>query len=102
MIVPDIDISPKQWQIISEILQRHVPNKEVWAFSSRATRTAKPYSDLDLAIIGDSPLSLGLFASLENDFSESDLPFKVDAVDWAVTAESFRRIIEAHRVVVRR
>ena len=46
---PDIDISPGQWDIVHDILQRHVPGHEVWAFGSRARRRAKPYSDLDLA-----------------------------------------------------
>ena len=53
---PDIDISPGQWNIVHDILQRHVPGHEVWAFGSRARRRAKPYSDLDLAIITQAPL----------------------------------------------
>ena len=55
---PDIDISPGQWDIVHDILQRHVPGHEVWAFGSRARRRAKPYSDLDLAIITQAPLPL--------------------------------------------
>jgi len=62
--LPDIDISPEQWHIVSTILQRHIPDKTVWAFGSRATRNAKPYSDLDLAIVGDTPLSISLLARL--------------------------------------
>lgn len=38
--------------------------------------------------------------ALEEDFSESDLPWKVDVVDWAATSESFRMVIERDRVVV--
>lgn len=75
------------------ILQKHVPHYSVWAFGSRAKWTAKPYSDLDLAIIPDKPLSLDVSASLSEDFSESDLPWKVDVVDWATTRESFRKMI---------
>jgi len=37
---------------------------------------------------------------LADDFSESDLPFKVDIVDWATTGERFRKIIEAERIVL--
>lgn len=98
--VPAIDIRPEQWAIVQAILRRHVPNREVWAFGSRARRTAKPYSDLDLAILGDEPLGLALSAALSDDFSESDLPWKVDVVDWAMTSESFRRIIEKDRVLL--
>ena len=35
-----------------------MPNRKVWAFGSRATGTTKPFSDLDLAILGDQPLCL--------------------------------------------
>lgn len=85
---------------MTEILQRHFPHKTVWAFGSRARFAAKPYSDLDLAIIGDSPLSLSELAALEYDFTESALPFKVDIVDWATASESFRNIIRQTHVVV--
>ena len=97
---PLIDLHPDHWAIVREILQRNVPQYEVWAFGSRATRTAKKFSDLDLAIITDQPLSLDVSASLRNDFSESDLPWKVDVLDWAATNESFRKIIARDKVVI--
>jgi type I restriction enzyme S subunit len=97
---PGIAISPEQWEIVRRILRCHVPEREVWAFGSRAKGTAKPFSDLDLAILGSQPLTLSTLADLAGDFSESDLPFKVDIVDWATTAESFRKVIEAERVVL--
>ncbi|MBI1919502.1 MAG: hypothetical protein HYS23_00325 [Geobacter sp.] len=37
---------------------------------------------------------------LENDFDESELPFKVDLVDWASTSESFRKVISKTAVVL--
>jgi len=85
------------------ILQKHVPQYEVWAFGSRAKcgwGAAKPYSDLDLAVITDQPLPLKTSANLSDDFSTSDLPWKVDVVDWATTHAPFRRIIERDKVVV--
>jgi type I restriction enzyme S subunit len=98
--IPPIDLNPRDWQIVRDILARHVPQYEVWAFGSRAKRTAKEYSDLDLAIITDQPMSLSLSAAISDDFVESDLPIKVDVVDWATTSEAFRRIIEQQKVVV--
>ncbi len=98
--MPPIDLSPCNWEIVRNILARHVPQYEVWVFGSRATRTAKEFSDLDLAIITDHPLGLSLSAVISDDFAESDLPIKVDVVDWATTNEAFRRIIERDRVVV--
>ncbi|MBI5330586.1 MAG: nucleotidyltransferase domain-containing protein [Betaproteobacteria bacterium] len=99
---PKIAISPSEWAIIKNILERHVPQHEVWAFGSRAKWTSKEYSDLDLTIITDKPLSLATSAALTDDFSESDLPYKVDVVDWATTSESFRKIIERDKVVVQK
>lgn len=98
--VPRIDIRSDYWEIVRRILQKHVPQYEVWAFGSRAKWTAKPYSDLDLAVITDQPLSLKTSANLSDDFSESDLPWKVDIVDWAVTRAPFRKMIEQDKVVV--
>ncbi len=97
---PAIDIRPDHWQIVRHILRRHVPQYAAWAFGSRAKWTAKPHSDLDLAIITEKPLPLAVSAALADDFSKSNLPWKVDVVDWAVTSESFRHVIERDKVVV--
>lgn len=97
---PPLTMRPEHWRIVRDILRRHVAQAEVWAFGSRATGTAKPYSDLDLAIIAGQPLPLATLAALAEAFSESDLPWKVDLVDWATTGEPFRRIIERDKVVV--
>ena len=95
-----IDISPGDLKIVRDILRKHVPDCEVWAFGSRAKWTAKTYSDLDLAVITDTPMSFEVSGALREDFSDSDLPWRVDVVDWATTSEAFRRIIEQDKVVV--
>jgi predicted nucleotidyltransferase len=100
MTTPPIDIAPADWAIVRDILQKHLPNREVWAFGSRAKGTAKMYSDLDLAVITDTPLSFDVSGALREDFSESDLPWRVDIVDWATTSEAFRRVIEQDKVMV--
>ena len=99
---PLIDVRPDLWDIVRGILQAHVPQYEVWSFGSRAKWQAKPYSDLDLAVITDQPLSLEVSTALSDAFAESDLPWRVDVVDWATTSETFRRIIQRDRVVVQR
>ena len=100
-MTPPIDVTEQAWRIIAAILRRHVPRHEVWAFGSRARRTAKPYSDLDLAVITKTPLPLAVVSALAEDFSLSDLPWKVDILDWATTSATFREIIAADKVVVR-
>ena len=100
VVQPLIDISPENWQIVREILQRYVPDREVWAFGSRAKWTAKEFSDLDLAIIGDTPLSIALTADMKEAFQESALPFKIDIVDWASITPSFRQVIQATKIQI--
>jgi len=97
---PLIDISPENWRIVRDILQRIVPDREVWAFGSRAKWTAKEFSDLDIAIIGDKPLSIALTADLREAFQESALPFKIDIVDWANITPSFRQVIQAAKIQI--
>ncbi|MBA4382043.1 MAG: hypothetical protein C0406_05700 [Sideroxydans sp.] len=99
---PPIDLKPRDWEIVRDILARHVPQYEVWAFGSRTKGTAKEYSDLDLAIITDEPMGLPLSATLADEFVESDLPIKVDVVDWASTGDTFRKIIEQDKIVIQR
>ncbi|HQY22803.1 MAG TPA: nucleotidyltransferase domain-containing protein, partial [Gammaproteobacteria bacterium] len=53
-------------------------------------------SDLDLCIMGTQPLSLQQLGDLREDFSESDLPFRVDIVEWTTITPEFKKIIEAH------
>jgi len=97
---PLINISPENWRIVRDILQRYVPDREVWAFGSRAKWTAKEFSDLDIAIIGDKPLSIALTADLREAFQESALPFKVDIVDWVNITPSFQQVIQAAKIQI--
>ncbi|MCX7122829.1 MAG: nucleotidyltransferase domain-containing protein [Gammaproteobacteria bacterium] len=99
-MIPPIDLSLEDWHEVLHILQKHVPHLQVWAFGSRARRTAKPYSDLDLALITQTPLLLEERAMLADAFDESTLPIRVDLVDWATTSENFRKIITQDKVMI--
>ena len=98
--LPNLDLRPDHWAIVRDALSRHVPDREVLAFGSRATWTAKDYSDLDLAIMGEEPLSLRASSALDEALVESDLPFRVDIVDWGRIDDSFRAIIRRDAVAV--
>ena len=98
--MPKIDVNPNDWEEINHILKTYLPTNEVWVFGSRVKGTAKPYSDLDLAVIANKPLSIHDYAELKEAFDESDLPYRVDIVDWAATSESFKNIIRLDKIVV--
>ena len=95
-----LDIRSDHLKMIRDVLHRHVPQYVVWAFGSRVKWTAKDYSDLDLCICTDKPLDFRILGALAEDFSDSDLPYKVDVVDWAVTSDSFRQIIEKNKITI--
>lgn len=88
-----IDLNNRDWCEVKRVLKECVPEYTVWAFGSRVTGTEKTYSDLDLAILTDRPLSFERMATIRDAFDESDLPIRVDIVDWAATSASFRDII---------
>ncbi|HEC02934.1 MAG TPA: nucleotidyltransferase domain-containing protein [Phycisphaerales bacterium] len=89
-----IDISPEQKDIIHKILEEHIPDRKVMAFGSRTSPEPKSYSDLDLAIMGDKVVDFGTLALLKDAFAESDLPFRVDLIQWCRTSPEFRKVIE--------
>jgi type I restriction enzyme S subunit len=78
---------------VRDVLRRLVPDRDVHAFGSRVTGRSRKFSDLDLAIMGETPLTTATLADLDEAFDESDLPFKVDILDWATTSETFRAIV---------
>ena len=98
-----LDIAEVHIGIVRDILRAHLPKSaRVWVFGSRATGTARRWSDLDLAIDAGRPLTLDETAALREAFEESDLPYRVDLVDWHAIDARFRRIIEAGRVPLSR
>lgn len=86
-------LTPDELARVKDMQKQFVPDRDVYAFGSRARGTAHPHSDLDIVIMGDEPLDLLQRALLREAFEESELPFRVDFVEWARTDENFRAII---------
>ena len=95
-----IDMQPEQLLEVKEILEQHVLGWEVRAFGSRVTGRTKPWSDLDLAIVGPEPMGLRRRGRLIEAFQESTLPFRVDVLDWHEASPSFQAIIAEHYAVI--
>ena len=89
-----IDLSPRNLAIVQRVLRDHVPGCAVRAFGSRAKWTAADYSDLDLAVVGESELGSGTLARLREAFEDSPLPMRVDVLDWHDISPEFRKLIE--------
>lgn len=92
-----LDVPSQDLTTVQRILARHVPEYDVYAFGSRVAGSARKASDLDLAVMTEKPLDTLRRADLKEAFSESDLPFKVDIVEWAGINENFKKIIRKNR-----
>ena len=95
-----IDLAPHHLETVKRILAEHLPGCEVRAFGSRATWTAWEYSDLDLAVVSPEPLAWDSRSRLREAFEESDLPIRVDVVDWESLTDGFRQTIDGDCVVL--
>lgn len=97
-----LDLLPEHLRIVRTILAEALPGYHVLAFGSRTDGTAGKFSDLDLLVQTDQPLSYALLGRVRDAFSESDLPFRVDIMDSATIDEGFRALVEPGLVTVRR
>ena len=93
-----IDLEPRHLELVRALLARHLGEAQVFAFGSRVRGAARRYSDLDLVIRAKGPLDLDRLGELRAAFSESDLPIKVDLLDWAGMDEAFRAQITGNLV----
>ncbi len=95
-----IDLEKKHLDVILVLLAKHVPECEVRVFGSRVDGSAKKYSDLDLALVSDKKLDWKRLEDLKLAFSESDLPMKVDVLDFNDISENFKAIIRQHCEII--
>jgi type I restriction enzyme S subunit len=97
-----IDVLPEHLKIIIDILKRFVPSFEVRAFGSRCKGKSKKYSDLDLAIVGNEKIDSNTILEIKEAFEESNLPYRVDVLDWNAISENFRKIINEKYEVIQK
>ena len=89
-----INVSPGHLETIKKILAAYAGDCEVRAFGSRINGTARDHSDLDLAVIASDKIQRRAKMLLKEAFEESDLPFRVDVVDYKAVSDEFRAIID--------
>ncbi|MFN3374742.1 MAG: nucleotidyltransferase family protein [Chloroflexus sp.] len=97
-----LDLPERYLTKVLAILHQYVPDYDVWAYGSRVTGGAYAASDLDLVVRNPRDLlqPCERIVDLIEAFIESDLPIRVDVMDWARIPDSFRRAIERAYVVV--
>src|SRR5262249_40558704 len=83
-------IEKRHFKIVKEILSKYPYT--FYAFGSRAKKEPKRLSDLDLCFF--EPITSNVRSHIEEDFEESNLPYKIDMVDWQTCDPEFRSIIQ--------
>lgn len=95
-----IDLQPQHLEMVREILRTQELEAEVRIFGSRVNGSARAYSDLDLAVVGEGPLERRTLNRIKEAFAESRLPFRVEVLDWHRLSREFQDIIQHnHRVL---
>ena len=105
MADPALQLTPAHLAEVCRLIVAHLPHEEVWAYGSRVTGTGHATSDLDLVVRHPADLKTRqgtAFWELKEAFSESNLPFLVDLLDWAALPPAFwPNIAESHLVLYR-
>ena len=84
----------KEEKEIKKIIYRFLDPKkyQIFIFGSRASGRAKKYSDYDIGIWGKRRLPSEIKVFIEEALENSDLPVKVDIVDFSLVSPGFRKI----------
>jgi len=97
----NLDISPAAKRVLKDLLQRYLPDTEVWAYGSRVKGTSTATSDLDLVAFTASNEKAAV-SELREAFDESNLPFRVDFFVWNEIPKEFHQQIKENHVVLQK
>ena len=90
----EIDIDPRDKKILFSLLTQYLPHTTIWAYGSRVAGNARPWSDLDLVVFSNTEQKSSI-SLLKEALEESNLPFRVDLLEWDSLPENFRANIKA-------
>ena len=97
-----LHLPPKHRRALEALLRQHLPGVEVWAYGSRVNGQSHDGSDLDLVLRGPGlkEVPSGQLGDFEEAVRESNIPFLVEARDWARLPKRFHGAIEREYVVL--
>ncbi len=86
----------KDKQQLIQLFSRIENPVEVLAYGSRVNNTAHEASDLDLVIRSKNgePISKNVYADLQEQIKQSNIPILVELREWTTLPKSFHRQIE--------
>jgi type I restriction enzyme S subunit len=84
-----LNIEERHLRIIKDILSNYPYGFH--AFGSRVQGTNRPFSDIDICAMKEIPWLAK--SHLEEEFEQSNLPFKVDIIEWNKLSKEFQQMI---------
>ena len=89
-----IDLSSENLALLKKLINEYLPACEIRVFGSRVHGTAKPYSDIDIALKCAEPIERKTLNRLKEALQESTISIRVDVLDWYGISEEFRGVIK--------
>lgn len=100
LLCEQVAVSAEHLRFLLNEIERYVPKATVWAFGSRVDGTHRPTSDLDLAVHCNKETAKKDLPKLNECLIESDLPFKVQLLDYDRLPENMQENIKTKYVVL--
>lgn len=95
-----ISVSAEEYDIIINILKTYIKKGKVYAFGSRFKHNNRKFSDFDIAIDIGEKLSFEFLNILKEAFEESDLPYRVDIIDYNNISNKFKNIVDNENEII--
>lgn len=88
-------LEPEVANQIKAIIRKHLPDPayKIFIFGSRAEGNKhRKFSDVDVGILGPSPLEFMTKFNIEEDLENSNIPYLVDIIDFQTVNPKFKEI----------
>ena len=96
-----MNLTKEERDSVISIIKNNVSNKvRVFFFGSRMDGTSSKSSDLDVLLHGNSPIELGQISIIKEQLEQSNLPFKVDVLDYHRCSEQMLKNIAGNLIEV--
>ena len=86
-------LTQHQIELIRSLVRSH-SDARIVLFGSRATGSARKYSDVDICLVGDARIPLETLARINEGLEESNLPYVVEVSDFDRLSDHFRQAVE--------
>lgn len=87
-------LEDKWKQLIKDTIRKYLPDEsyKIFIFGSRAEKTNRKWSDVDVGIEGPKGIPWGIIENIKEELENSRIPYRVDVVDFKQASDSFRKV----------